>query len=119
MCRATLRSAPQRVVARSDRLRGWLRRTRRLALVLIACCSAAPPLAYASPPDPVWIPGIYDVADDDDVIGMLTDATALEGPPRATVEPVSFVYWQLSRHTVPVLANSPLSGHRPRSPPTI
>jgi len=86
---------------------------------VIACCGGAPLLAYASPPDPVWIPGIYDVADVDDAIGMLTDATAVEEPPRSTVEPVSFVYWRLSRHSVPVLANSPLSGRRPRSPPTI
>jgi len=30
-------------------------------------------LAYASPPDPSWIPGIYDDCDYDDIVGMLTD----------------------------------------------
>jgi len=30
-------------------------------------------LAYASPPDPSWIPGIYDDADYDDVVLLLTD----------------------------------------------
>jgi hypothetical protein len=30
-------------------------------------------LAYASPPDPSWIPGIYDDRDYDDVVGMLAD----------------------------------------------
>ncbi len=33
------------------------------------------PLAYASPPDPTWIPGLYDNADYDDVVGLVTDGT--------------------------------------------
>jgi hypothetical protein len=32
-------------------------------------------LAYASPPDPAWIPGVYDDADFDDVIVQVTSAT--------------------------------------------
>jgi len=28
-------------------------------------------LAYASPPDPTWIPGVYDDADFDDVVGLV------------------------------------------------
>ncbi len=35
------------------------------------------PLAYASPPDPIWIAGIYDNADYDDVVGLVTDETAI------------------------------------------
>ncbi len=31
-------------------------------------------LAYASPPDPAWIPGVYDDADGDDVIVQVTSA---------------------------------------------
>jgi hypothetical protein len=34
-------------------------------------------LAYASPPDPSWIPGIYDDRDGDDVVGMVTEGTAV------------------------------------------
>jgi hypothetical protein len=46
---------------------------------LVAACVAAilPVLvsfACASPPDPLWIPGIYDYHDYDDVVGMVTDA---------------------------------------------
>jgi hypothetical protein len=36
-------------------------------------------LAYASPPDPSWIAGIYDDADLDDVVGLVTSATAVVG----------------------------------------
>ena len=28
-------------------------------------------LAYASPPDPTWVPGVYDDADFDDVVGLV------------------------------------------------
>jgi hypothetical protein len=39
-------------------------------------------LAYASPPDPSWIPGIYDDADYDDVVTLVTSATANVAPAR-------------------------------------
>ena len=35
-----------------------------------------PSLAYASPPDPSWIPGIYDDADFDDVVGLATSGAS-------------------------------------------
>jgi hypothetical protein len=37
------------------------------------------PLAYASPPDPTWIAGIYDNADYDDVVALVTDGTGASG----------------------------------------
>ena len=45
--------------------------------VLAALCAmlALVPLAHASPPDPVWLAGIYDAGDSDDVI---VAATSLE-----------------------------------------
>jgi len=41
------------------------------------------PLAYAAPPDPTWIAGIYDNADCDDVVRLVTDGTGtrLAGSP--------------------------------------
>jgi hypothetical protein len=44
-----------------------------VAAIVVASVS----LAYASPPDPSWIPGIYDDYDYDDVAAMGTDATAI------------------------------------------
>ena len=35
-------------------------------------------LAYASPPDPSWIPGVYDDHDFDDVVGMATEAAGVD-----------------------------------------
>jgi len=38
-------------------------------------------LAHASPPDETWVPGIYDDADFDDVITLITSSSA--APPDA------------------------------------
>ena len=48
-----------------------------LALVLLASLIALYPLAFASPPDPVWLAGIYDDADLDDVVWVVSSTTAL------------------------------------------
>ena len=45
-----------------------------LILLLVVCLFSATPLAYASPPDPSWIEGIYDAADGDDVIVSICEA---------------------------------------------
>src|SRR5262250_1736331 len=68
---------------------------RSLALVLLGCCVAIRFLACSSPVDQTWIPGIYDIADYDDVIGMLTDVTAVEESLPVTVERPDVVYWSL------------------------
>jgi hypothetical protein len=43
-----------------------------LALVLVGPLVALTPLAYATPLDPSWIQGIYDGADYDDVVFLIT-----------------------------------------------
>jgi hypothetical protein len=53
-----------------SRLPSWL----WLALLLIGPI-AVTAIAYASPPDPSWIGGIYDDADYDDVVTLATSAT--------------------------------------------
>jgi hypothetical protein len=63
-----------------DQLRGCKERMclqRFLALVLLASLIALYPLAFASPPDPVWLTGIYDDADMDDVVWVVSSTTAL------------------------------------------
>ena len=43
---------------------------------ILLVLAALPGLAYASPPDPSWIPGLYDNADYDDVVVLVTSETA-------------------------------------------
>ena len=51
-----------------------------LILLILAALATTSSLAYASPPDASWIPGIYDDADFDDVVGLATSETSLAGP---------------------------------------
>lgn len=51
-----------------------MRLGRALGLLLVVCLTSVTPLAYASPPDPTWIDGIFDDADGDDVVVSLTGA---------------------------------------------
>jgi len=51
-----------------------------LALLLLLGLSGLTPLAYASPPDPSWVRGIYDDADYDDVVVLITSAAAVTAP---------------------------------------
>jgi hypothetical protein len=54
----------------------------RVALVwlLLLGLSGLTPLAYATPPDPSWVHGIYDDADYDDVVVLITSEAAVATP---------------------------------------
>lgn len=51
-----------------------------VALILLLPIAGLTSLAYASPPDPSWIRGIYDDADYDDVVLLITSATGTAAP---------------------------------------
>jgi hypothetical protein len=51
-----------------------------LALLVLAVGLALPVLAHASPPDPSWIPGVYDDADFDDVVTRIVSGTGNVAP---------------------------------------
>jgi len=59
-----------------------------LAFLICILISSLSVLAYASPPDPSWVRGVYDDADFDDVVcliianvGLIDDSAWVEGPP--------------------------------------
>ena len=107
------------LVERVDRARGHLWWKRYLVLVLLAYCGTLPIAAYASPPDPIWLPGIYDDADYDDVIGLLTDTTAIRELPLIATGPAPIDFWPVLGGVASVVPDAFLLGFRPRSPPTI
>src|SRR6266404_3813055 len=82
------------------------------ALVISVVC-----LAHASPPDPTWIPGIYDTGDFDDAVLALLSIDGVTIPPSAA--PGSDGTWQ----ALPSPAGSLDPSHSfdlppSRSPPT-
>ena len=52
-----------------------------VALLLVAVVVALTPLAYADPPDPTWIRGMWDDDDFDDIVGYVTSSTGLVETP--------------------------------------
>jgi len=50
-------------------------RLRTLVLLLILLLGSLTALGFSSPPDPTWIAGIYDDADADDVIALVTSTS--------------------------------------------
>jgi hypothetical protein len=60
--------------------------------LLVVALSALAPLALASPPDPLWIGGVFDGGDSDDVIVAATSTEgATAGAPLSTATAVLLV----------------------------
>jgi len=76
------------------------------------------PLAYATAVDPLWIPGIYDGADHDDVLGVLLDDSPAVGPDGRVADAGAPRSMRLAigASTSP-LATSDFSANHLRSPP--
>jgi hypothetical protein len=52
----------------------WIRMSARAVIVrvLLLAIVSLTPMAFASPPDPTWLPGLYDDGDYDDVVLLIT-----------------------------------------------
>jgi len=90
-----------------------------LAGLILIAPAVLPALAYASPPDPSWILGIYDDADHDDVVVLATSGTGQPAHRPAadpqTIPPLPEKPPQSIETAVLTLSPSPV---RPRAPPT-
>ncbi len=57
-----------------------------------------PVLACVDPPDPVWMPGVYDAADYDEVVRVITDASTTDrSVPPTAVRPLVVIAGVLAR----------------------
>jgi hypothetical protein len=104
-------------VAPSGHVRRRSRRQTIGALVTLTLVVGLVPLAYARPPDPLWIRGIYDAADFDDVVALLLDLR-MEGasPPAPRAGCLIFMAQAplpVASRPLPVCSSTP----RPRAPP--
>ena len=89
------------------------------SVILLAFLIIAPiTLAHASPPDPTWLAGVYDQADFDDVVGLLTSACgAIDCATAPDADPSLALAPKLCQVMVAWPAPAPrLLGATPRSP---
>jgi hypothetical protein len=84
---------------------------------LSICVVALIPLAYASPSDPLWITGIYDAADYDDVVLAAVSLESVVEKSPLVVSPVSIVAGILVASSGVVPAADLLGAIQPRAPP--
>ena len=95
-----------------------------LAMILSAGLIVIIPLAYASPTDPTWVAGIYDAADYDEVLDVLTDSKAVRDfsstaavQPTVAVQPLSAVVARVACSSAAVSGLGVLLAFCLRSPP--
>ena len=98
-----------------------LRRMRRQGFVvslLVGALMTLTPLAYAEPPDPTWIAGLYDNADYDDVVIALTSAVgAADGTPTPDLAPTAEIIHTLHPTEPSAPASAVRSPYYLRGPP--
>jgi hypothetical protein len=88
-----------------------------LALLVLVLGTLAP-LAHASAPDPSWIFGIYDGADYDDVVVLITCATGAVSPLHiADLGPMLQVIGSLPQLPERATVSRSAAAFRPRGPP--
>ncbi len=90
------------------------------ALVLVALMLTLTTMAYASPPDPSWVRGLYDDGDFDNVVGFITSAAGLvEAIIASDLRPALILVVPKVQRAESVIALVPLSARHPRAPPTV
>jgi len=90
-----------------------------VVLPLILILSAVTALAYATPPDRLWWPGIWDDGDDDVVVLLVTGTVGtFQGRPVLPAAPRIVVWTLLTTDHDPAPAPSPAAGSV-RAPPQI
>ena len=81
-----------------------------LALILL------PAIAFASPPDPSWIAGIYDGADGDDIVNLVYETSAAKTAAPSHVGPLPCLL-EISREALVRSAPGSRFTRGPRAPP--
>jgi hypothetical protein len=91
-----------------------------LIVALLASLVLLPPLAYADPPDPVWIAGCYDDDDQDGALALVT--FGFHGLAAAWVEiqpPTLVLVARVPAWGSSALFETDLRAYHDRSPPTV
>jgi hypothetical protein len=95
----------------------WLR---GFVLILVALMLTLTGVAYATPPDPSWVPGLYDDDDFDNVVDVITSsAGVVMALVTSELCPVRNRIALLLQPAEDVVGFIPLSAFGPRAPPTV
>jgi hypothetical protein len=90
-----------------------------IALILFCSLVALVPLAHASRPDPTWIAGLYDEADHDDVVVLITLASGTAPIPTETaIRPLPLFRASCSHYDDRIIPTGHASSLSVRAPPT-
>jgi hypothetical protein len=88
-------------------------------ILLVGLIVALTPMAYASPPDPSWIRGVYDGADFDDVVILLGSGVGVVDPfPLAAMAARPVKRGRIVPADAFCVATLDLAPDRSRAPPT-
>jgi len=86
--------------------------------ILVSVLLMLPVLAYATPPDPTWVPGLWDDGDYDDVVILIKSTAAVaDGDPAIVVGPVLFVIASPAAHEPQLIDSKSFSPNSSRAPP--
>jgi len=89
-----------------------------LAILLLSVVLALPPIAHAAPTDPVWISGLYDDNDYDDVVLFIIGAVgAIDSGVVNPVGPVVIDVGPITPSRLQFVAFRPLDSPSTRAPP--
>ena len=87
-------------------------------LLLVAVVGILTPIAQASPPDPSWIRGMYDDADFDDVVALITSGSGLVSEiTRVELRPDLIVIAAILLPDDGPVSSLSLASAQPRAPP--
>lgn len=89
-----------------------------LAILLFGVVLALPPIAHAAPTDPVWISGLYDDNDYDDVVLFIIAAvSAVDSRVVDPVGPEVVCLGRITSHRPASVPVQPLPSFSTRAPP--
>jgi len=89
-----------------------------ISLSIVVTLILLPAIAFASPPDPSWIAGIYDGADGDDIVNLVYETSGPNAAALSHMPPSPCLTETLFESIVHCFPEGQ-STRRPRSPPTI
>jgi hypothetical protein len=97
-----------------------LMRSTYWAVLVLSGLVALTPLAYASPPDPSWIRGVYDDGDSDDVVLLVTSGGgAVEPFPLDDIHPAQMASARVYRPDEESKSAPTLFSNPSRAPPAL